>query len=309
MVQDSTLNNLVDPPGYEPALLGDLGAVQKIGIGPQNVIFIPGLGFGGNVFSDFMTRHASEFTTYAVTLPGFGGSKAPPSPPDSVSFGEQTWTNATIRAVEELIEVEGIVDPVIIGHWLTGTQIALHLALRHPDEIKAVVLVAGSACFIAGDTTKFPAHPELAFRAMAIDQHMAPNWFKTVTRQTWDDNNFLPGDYATNPVRGLRLWREAAEPLLHVWVRYLCEFFSQDVSLMLDRLSVPTLLLKPGMEGNFVEPGNNYMRSYCHISWEASAPKNDRIRKVIIPESRVFMWFDQPDKFDNEVTAFLSDLD
>jgi hypothetical protein len=38
-------------------------------------------------------------------------------------------------------------------------------------------------------------------------------------RETWDDNNFLPGDYAVNPILGLRLWREAASPQVHVWIR------------------------------------------------------------------------------------------
>jgi pimeloyl-ACP methyl ester carboxylesterase len=303
------LNNLETPPGYVTAPKGELGDVYKAGAGQYNMILIPGLGFGGHVFQDFISRNDSVYTCYAITLPGFGGTAAPPSPAPSVSFGEQTWTEAAIRSIERLIEENGITNPVIVGHWLTGTQIALQLALRHPDKVKAVVLVAGSACFVASDTTEYPVHPKLSYRVAAIDQYMAPNWFKTVTRQTWDDNNFLPGDYATNPIRGLRLWREAAEPPIHVWVRYLCEFFAQDVSLLLDSLSVPTLLLKPDLEGNYVEPGNNYMWSYCHTSWAASVSENQQIEEETIPDSRVFIWFDQPNRFDSSVNSFVLGID
>jgi hypothetical protein len=134
-------------------------------------------------------------------------------------------------------------------------------------------------------------------------------WFRTVTRETWDDNNFLPGDYAVNPVRGLRLWREAASPLLHVWVRYLCEFNAQDVAVEMDRLSVPTLILKPGLEGIKESPDQNYMQNYCHTGWEGSAEKNKNITLKTIPHSRVCLWFDQPEEVHKAVIDFLNGLD
>jgi len=45
LMQDSTLNNLVDPPGYKTAKPGTLGDVVRKGKGPQAMILIPGLGF------------------------------------------------------------------------------------------------------------------------------------------------------------------------------------------------------------------------------------------------------------------------
>lgn len=173
------------------------------------MILIPGLGFGGSVFSEFMEGFAGQYRMYAVTLPGF----------------------------------------------------------------------------------------------------MAPRWFKTVTRETWDDNNFLPGDYAVNPVRGLRLWREAAAPGLHVWVRYLCEFNAQDITLEMDKLTVPTLILKPGLEGIYHTAGNNYMENYCHKNWEGSIGNNRNISVKTIPDSRVCLWFDQPQEVRKAVVDFLAGID
>jgi pimeloyl-ACP methyl ester carboxylesterase len=226
--QDPALDHLVDPPGYRPAELGTLGGVIRQGTGEQAMILIPGLGFGAEVFRAFMEPLSERFSMFAVTLPGFGGTAAPPCPSAGTSFGEQTWTNGAVHAIEKLIREEGIENPVLVGHWLGGTQIALRLALKHPDEIRAVVLLAGSARMMAGDARQAAHLATLEQRVAAVDAYVAPHWFKTVTRETWDDNNFLPGDYAVHPVRGLRLWREAARPPLHVWVRYLCEFNAQD---------------------------------------------------------------------------------
>jgi pimeloyl-ACP methyl ester carboxylesterase len=243
---------------------------------------------------------------YAVTLPGFGGTAAPPCPPAGTSFGEQTWTNSALTAIEKLMKEERIENAVVVGHWLGGTQLALRLALAHPDRITAVVLLAGSARLSFTDTTYAAYYATPEKRIATTDHFMAARWFKTVTRETWDDNNFLPSDYAAHPVCGLRLWRQAASPGLHTWVRYLCEFNAQDVTVGLDRLKVRTLLLRPGLENAPHDPGQNYMQNYCHLSWQGAIEKNASITAKTIPNSRVCMWFDQPEGVKAEVTGFLA---
>ncbi len=305
MDQDPTLNNLVDPPGYKTATLGTLGGVVRTGTGTQAMILIPGLGFGGDVFNGLMEGLAGQFRMYAVTLPGFGGTAAPPSPSEKTSFGEQTWTNAAITAIEKLISDEKIENPIIVGHWLTGTQVALRLAMKHPKEIKAVVLLAGAARMTASDPARAAQIATLEKRVAVTDNFMAPRWFKTVKRETWDDNNFMPGDYAINPVCGLRLWREAAAPLLHVWVRYLNEFNAQDVCLEIDKLTVPALLLKPGLDGIYHDPGNNYMERFLDASWKGCAETNPKITTKTIADARACLWYDHPQEVTQIVTEFL----
>jgi len=308
LVQDSTLNNLTDPPGYKTAKPGTLGGVKRVGSGTQPMILVPGLGFGGAVFEEFMEPLKNEYRMYAVTLPGFGGTAAPPSPNEKTSLGEQTWTAAAVGAIEKLMEDERLPNPVIVGHWLTGTQIALRLAIKDPDKIKAVILLAGSARMMVTDSARAAMINTLEKRIAIVDNFMAPKWFKTVTRETWDDNNFLPGDYAVNPVLGLRLWREAASPKLHVWVRYLCEFNAQDISLEMSKVNVPTLILKPGLEGIYYDPINNYMENYCHKSWEGSVENSTKITMKTIRNSRVCLWIDQPREVNRAVRDFLNQL-
>jgi pimeloyl-ACP methyl ester carboxylesterase len=308
MIQDSTFNNFVDPPGYRTGTLGELGGYRKMGTGPQAMILIPGFGFGADLFDELMEKWSDKYTMYAVTLAGFGGTPAPPSPPPGTSFGEQTWTDGAMRGIEKLIAKEKISDPIIVGHWGVGTQLALRLALEHPENARAVIILGGTSRFVMADTTRMPLRVALDKRIAAIDGYMAPSWYKTVTRQTWDDNNFLPIDYAINPVRGLRLWRQAAQPSVHVWTRYLCEFYSQDITLELDELAVPTLIVKPGLDPVDLGPGQNYMDAWTHLSWQGIPEMNPKIKLISIPDSRVCLRFDQPEKLDIAVGEFLEGI-
>ncbi len=307
--QDSTLNNLVDPPGYKTVPLGSLGEVRRSGTGPRPMVLIAGLGFGGDIFEEFTTRHQSAFKMYSVTLPGFGGTAAPPCPVEGTSFGDQTWTRGALDGLSRLVTDENLRDAVVVGHWLTGTQLAVQLADKFPDRIDAVILFSGAPRWYITDTAyaRYYGTPER--RVKSVDGFLATRWFKTVTRETWDDNNFLPQDYAVNPVRALRLWRQAAEPPLHVWVRYLCEFNAQELCPTLQSLNVPMLVLKPGLEGLWFEAGQNYMNdTYCHTTWVGCADENSKIVSRTIPNSRACLWFDQPEKVDAAIEEFLKEV-
>lgn len=307
--QDPSLNNLVHRKGYKTCKLGDLGRVTKVGNGKQDMILIAGAGFGGDVFDGFMKSRTGEYTMYAVTLPGFGGTAAPPMPPAGTSYGQRTWTQAARKGVERLISEKKMKRPIVVGHWQTASLVALELALNNPDKIGAVIIISGVAKNATADKQVGRALT-LKERADYIDQRMAPGWFKTVTRDTWDDNNYYPHDYARHPVRALQLWRQAYAATLPVWVRYLCENWAQDITLELDKLSVPTLILKPGFdEGMFVTPGRDYMRSYCHDSWKGVEQMSKLITIQTIEDSRVFIMDDQPEELDQAIAAFLKKLE
>jgi pimeloyl-ACP methyl ester carboxylesterase len=149
-----------------------------------------------------------------------------------------------------------------------------------------------------------------AAQRAAFADGMGRGWFRTVTRETWDDNNFMSYDYAVNPRRGLFLWREAQTPTLSVWIRYLLEFYGTDVSAELPRLRVPVLVVQPGFDDSafYIEEGRNYMRNLAIDSWRGAADRNSMIEIQSVPASRLFVMFDQPEALDSAIAAFLSRL-
>ncbi len=305
MAQDSALNNLRHAAGVETAPADSLGRVRQAGTGPRRMVLLAGIGFSDAIWTEFMERHKALYTMYAVTLPGFGGTPPLALPPEGSRYADRPWTRSAINAVRKLLDQERIDRVTIVAHWALATQIALQLALDHPERIDAVVIIGGPL------KSYYESPPGMltwtaAQRATYADG-MGQKWFKTVTRQTWDDNNFMSYDYSLHPRRGLFLWREAQAPKLPVWIRYLLEFYTMDQSSRLSDLRVPTLVAQPGFDDAGFQPetGWNYMRNLCHDSWKGTAGLNPRLEFTTVNNSRLFVMFDQPDALDQVVRAFL----
>ena len=227
-------------------------------------------------------------------------------PAEGGSFADRPWMTNAVWAIERLIDEERLTRVTLVAHWAFASQVALRLAVDHPDRVKGVVLAGGVL------KSYFSFVPGMS--AWTVDQRVAyadgmgDKWFRTVTRRTWDDNNFMSYDYAVNPRRGLFLWREAQAPLLSVWVRYLLEFYSTDLTPSLRGLKVPTLVVQPGFDDTayYVEgPGGNYMRNLTADSWRGAKERSDRLQFVTIPRSRLFVMFDRPEELDRVVESFL----
>lgn len=305
MKQDPALNNLRLPEGTKTVPDGTLGKVTKIGTGPKKVLLIPGLGFGAEIWDEFADRFKTRFTMYAVTLPGFGDTPPLAMPPESTNYAETTWTRSAVSAIGKLIEQERLDRVTIIAHWALATQISLRLAIDHPDRIGSVILIGGPLKVnfenSPTDMLKWTAEERAKFI-----EGLGARWFKTVTRDTWDDNNFMTYDYAVNPRRALFLWRAAQKPLLQVWIRYLLEFYSIDPFPDLKDLKVPTLVVQPAFDdpGYYVELNRNYMRDFCIDSWSGAKGQSDKLEFVTISGSRLFVMYDRPDDLDKTITGF-----
>ena len=308
MEQDQALNNQVHAEGYRTGEPGALGKVIRMGDGPVDMVLIAGAGFGGEIFEGFMQANASQYRMLAVTLPGFGGTPAPPMPPEKTSYGELSWTRGAQEAVARLIEEEGLDRPVVVGHWLSATPIVLGLTVERPDLVRGAIVISGAPKFVPMSGTGMAEPASVAQRIAMVDQYLAPQWFRTVTRMTWDDNNFMPRDYAIHPLRGQQLWMEAARPMLPVWVRYLCESWAQDSTARLAELRVPVLILKPGFDDLYHQGPQmgDYMQAITQRAWDGVEAISDRIQVETIADARVFIMDDQPDSLNKAVERFVS---
>lgn len=306
MQQDPSLNNLIHPPDYRTSKPGELGRVKKVGNGPKEMILIPGFGFPGEIFDEFMNANKARYTMYAITLPGYGGTQAPPMPEAGTSYNEQTWTKAAEEAIAKLIVEKKIRKPVVVGHFLQGTQIALRLAIDHPDKISSVIIISGEAVrgFPSRNDPSKLAFPPLDQRINFIDKIMVPNWFKTVTKKTWDDNMFLSDDYTKDPVRGQQLWKLAAEVPVPVMARFLCEHIASDVSLEYSKIQLPVLIFMPGFPQEVIADQKRYAR-YLYSSWESAKGTNKHFEFETIEDSRIFIMIDQPARLNQAIEKFV----
>ncbi len=304
-LQDPSLDNLQHPDEYSVAPLGELGHVRRVGDGPRPMLLIAGTGFGGEIFDDFMASRTDEFTMFAITLPGFAGTPAPPMPAPGTSYGERSWTNGAIEAIEQLIDGEGLERPVLVGHWGMASEIVVGVARRDPSKVGAIVLISPIAKMMppeGPDSDPRPLEEQIAY----LDQLMAPRWFKTVTRHTWDINNWNAGVYSSDPAQAERLWETAVRATLPTQIRYLLERYSGDLSEDVADLEVPTLLIQPGYDSAVSEqPWGPFLKSFTVDLWGDIDSRNEQVRTVTIPDSRVFIMIDQPDRLNTVVDGFL----
>jgi pimeloyl-ACP methyl ester carboxylesterase len=307
VLQDSTLDNLVHAPGYVTSAPGVLGAVAEGGKGRTDMVLVSGFGVGASAFEGFMRRNAGRYHMLAVTLAGFEGTPAPPMPEAGTSYGEQTWTRWAADAVVKLIQERRLERPVIVGHFINGTQVAMRVALDHPAMIRAVVLLAGTPRFEPVKASRFwPKDLTLEQKVQAVDRFSAPRWFKTVTRETWVKNNFVATDYSADSALGSRFATRANDPPLPVLIRYLCEFHASDVWPDLKRLESPLLLIQPAFsKGVRADTTRSYLQGYFEEPWRGRLEGRSRTETLFLENAGILVMEDQATIVDRKVAEFL----
>jgi pimeloyl-ACP methyl ester carboxylesterase len=127
-----------------------LGAVgyRAIGNGPPLVLIT---GYGATIDSwppQFIAALARDHRVIAIDNAGVGPSARLPAPLTIDAMADQT---------SALIETLGLRDPDVLG-WSMGSMIAQALAVRHPDEVRRLVLCAA---YPGDGTTVRPSRRQL----------------------------------------------------------------------------------------------------------------------------------------------------
>jgi pimeloyl-ACP methyl ester carboxylesterase len=95
-------------------------------------VLIPGYGVSSRYMVPLAERLAVERPAYAVDLPGHGRSEDP---------AQALAIPALAEVLLEWMDAAGLVKPVLIGNSM-GCQIAVELALRHPDRADRLILIS-----------------------------------------------------------------------------------------------------------------------------------------------------------------------
>jgi len=298
-------NNFRFPADYKTLPENRQPQIVRKGRGQETLILIPGVYSGSNAFDGFIARNESQYKFYVVTPPGIAGSPARALPLETVSYGELPWTRRLEADILDLIRREKLSKPVIVTHGFPGSLAAHEIATQHPEAIGGVIDVA------AMPVQFFPSSKEPGKKAQSdervemVNEGWAKKWFKYVTPETWESNNYPSEMFANDPARSEQTHQQVEANPLPVKVRYLTEFMAADDTPELANLKVPLLALIPGFnEKLLADPANAFFKMAFQNAWDPFS-KNPQIRLMTIPDARALLFDDQPKLVDDAIAAFL----
>ncbi len=298
------INNFVHPEGYETSTWGELGEVKEFGQGDKSMILVPGWCFDWTMFKDFIDQYEDTYKIYAVTIPGFGSTQAPPMPADSSNFRELHWTNGVIKGIRDLIREKGLSKPILVSQFTYSNLITMRFALDYPEEVGQVIILSGMAKF----TANYPSYEprSLDQRIAYVEKFLGPRWFKTVNKETWDDGNFQAPIFTKDSVKAVAYWETMSAVPIPTAVRYLCESYCTDLSLEYASLKTPTLVVIPSFTDSVLsDPEMTYLTSFFHHSWLGAKPGSENISIVTLTDTNAFMIDDQPKKLFKLLDEFI----
>lgn len=143
-------------------------------------------------------------------------------------------------------------------------------------------------------------------RVQTVNEGWAEKWFKYVTPETWESNNYPAEMFTNDPGRGEQVRQQVEPAPLEVKIRYLTEFMASDHTTELEKLSVPLLALKPSFnETLLTNPANSWIKARFQDAWDAFT-SSPRIKFVTIPNARALILDHQPNLADEAIAAFAS---
>jgi len=304
---DMGRNNLRFPSDYKPLADNQPPLITRKGRGRQPLILIPGVYSGNTAFDGFIARNQAQYKFYLVTPPGLNRTPARPLPTETTSYGEFTWTRRLERDILDLIRGEKLDQPVIVAHGFPGSLIAHDIAIRHPEALAGVIDIAVMPVqffpSLKDPSRRMPAPPDE--RVKVVNDSWVDKWFKYVTPETWETNNYPAAMLANDLDRAEQVRQQIEAAPLPVKVRYLAEFMASDDTSKLTSLNVPLLALRPGFDEKFLaDPANSWYKTSFQDSWDAFA-KTSRIQLLTIPNARALILDDQPKLTDVAIARFV----
>ncbi|MCA1855244.1 alpha/beta hydrolase [Massilia oculi] len=260
--------------------------VRTEGAGPD-VVLIPGLNSSPRAWASTVAA-LPGYRYHLVHVSGFAGQPV----------GGNTEGKVAAPVAEEIaryIREAGLKQPAVIGHSLGGTM-GLMLAARHPDILSRLMVVdmypyLGS--FFAGPGAT-PAQVEAVAGAMtAAIRKATPEQRASNTAAT------IAGMVNTESMRAGAI-ADSAASAPDVSARAYHELLVTNLMPELPKISRPVTVL-------YVQPKTVPLpaEQFDYVYKAAYAPLR-QVSLKRIPDSAHFIMWDQPQRFQNEVKAFLT---
>lgn len=195
--------------------------IDITGHGPD-LILLHGWAMHSGIFAPLIDVLRERWTVHAVDLPGHGLSRDSSVP-------------LTLDAMADALAADSP-EAIWVG-WSLGGLVAQHVSARRPDRVRALVSIASSPRFVAGDGWPYAVAPEV-FRQFGIE--LASDWRGTVER--FLALEVVGSVHAQEELRTLReRIYERGEPAPHTLADGLDLLGSADLRDQLSQLNMPGL--------------------------------------------------------------------
>lgn len=280
-----------------PTPASPLGHVEVRGKGPVPMVLIPALGFDWKAFESFTERNAERYTMYAVTLPGFGGTPAPATAPNS-TFADLGWLDNAEWAIVSMLDERGIKDAVFVGHGLGG-QLALRMGIHHPARVRAIVNIQGHAAF------QFKT-PQPLIDRQARAEFIATNGVPLLDGQTdkqWSEQvQAYASGMTANELKAKELQGMFSRVERKAWTRYYLEYLAEDLTREVGAIKAPVMMVVG------VEFAPQQLIEQQKQNWQGQLAALRGVEYIFYEETRDLVMIEKPAELDRDVARFVDGL-
>ena len=272
------------------------------GSGDYNLLLIPCMSCRWNEWEEFMDRNLENYTMYAVTIPGYGGT---PSPDLLKNTTGTPWRENALEGLSELMDEYELNDVIIVGHsW--GSMVAIQLAARRKDVVKSVISIDGT---IESTSWVKKSLSERLVQANSVVQNWEPKlkdaeeWSKfngAVVGNTFGQTEMVRKEEMLTKIKLVSSFMATDRDVV---LQYWRENTLIDLTSYLHQIHVPILDIQSFTGDNQARQKSDHLK----LLSDAKAP--DNVESVFMYDTKHFIMYHRPLTLDCYISDFINGYD
>lgn len=266
-------------------------AYTEAGQGAETILFIHGLGGTRQHWHKTLPALSKEYRALAVDLPGYGDSWLEEVPQDSLLH---FFANSLLALMDSL----EISAAHLAGHSMGG-QIAMLLALEHPERVQKLVLAApaGIETFTEAEGQGLRTYVATAYPQKLTEEKIRQNYALNFYQMPEGAEELIQERLALNESSYFPIYA-------NVLIKAVEGMLNAPLASRLPELEPPVLILF-GREDQLIP--NRYL--HPEFTTEALARSGQqaipRSQLIMLPEAGHLLMFEQPEAFNQALKNFL----
>ncbi|WP_405205731.1 alpha/beta fold hydrolase [Aquimarina sp. LLG6339-5] len=243
------------------------------------ILFLPGFVTPGSVWNETVSHLEGNYQNHLISYAGFDGNTPIAMP----------WYDTIKKELIAYVKENKLIDVIVIGHSMGG-NLALDIAASLPNSIKDLILLDSIPCM------RELMMPGVSETQIQYDSPYNKQML-SMNEEQFAQTALMMAQNMTNKkekVNTLLDWMQTADRETYVYG--YTDLLKLDLRKVLDRITAKTLIV--GAAFPTIETAKaNYEKQYAKLS-------NKHI--AMIPDSKHFIMFDQPELLYEKINEFLT---